>query len=94
MANYFGRGTANVGNYPPNSWGLYDMHGNVAEWCWDKYQGYGYTPPESHMYGIDHRVLRGGSWFTMTMRMRSAFRDHSNPLHKTQSIGFRIVRNE
>jgi formylglycine-generating enzyme required for sulfatase activity len=93
-ANYFGRGTVNVGIYLPNIWGLYDMHGNVAEWCWDKYQGYEYTPPESHMDSMEHRVLRGGSWFTMTMRMRSAFRDHANPSHKNQAIGFRIVRNE
>jgi formylglycine-generating enzyme required for sulfatase activity len=93
-ANYFARGTVNVGIYPPNAWGLYDMHGNVAEWCWNKYQGLDYTISENSVDSLEHRVVRGGSWLTMTMRMRSAFRDHADPLHKNQGIGFRIVRNE
>jgi formylglycine-generating enzyme required for sulfatase activity len=93
MANYFGRGTVNVGNYAPNAWGLHDMHGNVAEWCWDRYQG-GNVSPENYMDNMEHRVLRGGSWLTTTMRMRSAFRDHTSPTQKSQGIGFRVARNE
>jgi formylglycine-generating enzyme required for sulfatase activity len=49
-------------------------------------------PPESQMESMEHRVVRGGSW--LTMRMRSAFRDYTDPLYKSQSIGFRIVRDE
>jgi formylglycine-generating enzyme required for sulfatase activity len=95
LANYFNNTSVKVGSYPPNSWGLYDMHGNVSEWCWDWYTDYGAEvlteANYAHMEG--HRVFRGGSWFTLTRRVRSAFRDHYFPTYKSINIGFRIVRN-
>jgi formylglycine-generating enzyme required for sulfatase activity len=84
MSNYFGRRTVNVGSYPPNAWGLYDMHGNVSEWCWNL-----------NISASDNitRVIRGGSWLNTSMRLRSSFRDHYFPQLHTMSIGFRIVQS-
>jgi formylglycine-generating enzyme required for sulfatase activity len=95
LANYFFSTTVKVGSYPPNSWGLYDMHGNVSEWCWDWYTDYDTDLlTEANFAHIEgHRVFRGGSWFTLTRRVRSAFRDHYFPTYKSINIGFRIVRN-
>jgi formylglycine-generating enzyme required for sulfatase activity len=92
QANYFSNGTRNVGSYPPNNWGLYDMHGNVAEWCWDLYSNYNASLDNENNPAENHRVFRGGSWFNLTMRLRSAFRDHYFPNYRTVSIGFRVVR--
>ncbi|MDR0323888.1 MAG: formylglycine-generating enzyme family protein [Treponema sp.] len=94
-ANYFGTGTTEVGRYPPNNWGIFDMHGNVAEWCWNWYGDYNLIL-ESHPERAtpqDRRVIRGGSYFTFAMRARSAFRDHNYPTYKSINIGFRVVRN-
>jgi formylglycine-generating enzyme required for sulfatase activity len=87
MANYFSRGTVNVGNYPPNGWGLYDMHGNVYEWCWNSLEN-------SNFYSEDEmRVIRGGSWLNTSKRLRSSFRDFYSPYKGTMTIGFRVVQN-
>ena len=95
LANYFFNTTRTVGSYPPNAWGLYDMHGNVSEWCWDWYTEYNTdTLTDASFAHVEgHRVFRGGSWFTLTRRVRSAFRDHYFPTYKSINIGFRIVRN-
>jgi formylglycine-generating enzyme required for sulfatase activity len=84
MSNYFGRSTVNVGSYQPNDWGLYDMHGNVSEWCWNLYI--------STSDNIT-RIIRGGSWLNTSMRLRLSFRDHYFPNMRTISIGFRVVKN-
>jgi len=85
LSNYFGRGTVNVGSYAPNNWGLYDMHGNVSEWCWNLFDN---TNTENVT-----RIIRGGSWLSTSMRLRSSFRDHYYPQMRTMSIGFRVVMN-
>jgi len=94
-ANYFGRGTTRVGSYPPNEWGLYDMHGNVSEWCWDWYEDYTLMTATSHTSAFSqlHRIFRGGNWLNTVMRLRSAFRDHFYPTHRSIGIGFRVALN-
>ncbi|MBW2193189.1 MAG: formylglycine-generating enzyme family protein, partial [Deltaproteobacteria bacterium] len=78
----------------PNAWGLYDMHGNVSEWCQDWYGGYpqGYvTDPAGPSNGIG-RVHRGGSWRRSAMGCRSAQRFKDGPAWKYHFLGFRLVR--
>lgn len=88
--------TAKVGSYPPNAWGLHEMHGNVAEWCWDWRQpdGYAKAPLEdSHgpAEGL-HRVLRGGSWLINIDNCRSASRFWQAPGEASYFVGFRVAR--
>ena len=87
-------GTAKVGSYLPNAWGLYDMHGNVIEWCLDWYiSNYGETavenPPGSNA-GFE-RVLRGGSCGVYAWGCRSASRGYYFSAGNGGDIGFRIV---
>ena len=71
--------TAPVGSFEPNGYGLYDMSGNVWEWCQDWYDS-------NH----DSRVLRGGSWYVVTFGLRVAFRNVSLPAYSA-GLGFRCV---
>jgi formylglycine-generating enzyme required for sulfatase activity len=90
-----------AGQKAPNAWSLYDMHGNVAEWCHDVYQPDYYQKSESQnppgpAQGAK-RVLRGGSWRTNEEGCRSAVRNHENPRFAdacfgSDSYGFRCVR--
>lgn len=85
-------GTAKVGSYLPNAWGLYDMHANVREWCLDwhgKYPENGHDPlgPASG----SRRVVRGGCWYSFSMRCRSAWRDDVLPAHQSPNFGLRLV---
>ena len=78
----------------PNAWGLYDMHGNVWEWCRDWYAG-SYakaesTDPKGPSSGLD-RVHRGGSWITEPMVCRSASRSKRSPGSRSNSVGLRVV---
>jgi formylglycine-generating enzyme required for sulfatase activity len=71
-----GRRTTPVGSFPPNGWGLYDMHGNVAQWCQDRFGPYSQRDvidPQGAAQGGSH-VLRGGSWEDAAGRCRSACR--------------------
>jgi len=89
--------TSPVGNYPPNKWGLYDMHGNVREWCYDWYGEYGtgvVTDPIGPSSGSS-RVARGGSWCDYGESCRSANRDWYYPGGRDFNLGFRLsLRSE
>lgn len=82
-------GPVKVGSFKANAFGLYDMHGNVFEWCEDKYGEY-LTNPKG-LYG-QRRVLRGGSFGCRASSTRSAFRDGYAPRSQDVFIGFRLAR--
>lgn len=85
---------APVKSYPPNAWGLYDMHGNVWEWCQDWFGPYSRSPqidPQGPKKG-EVRVRRGGSWFSEKYFLRSANRAYGHPASRLSTTGFRVVR--
>lgn len=87
-------GPARVKSYPPNAWGLYDMHGNMWEWChdwFDKYPSIAVTDPRGPDSGT-WKVRRGGSWFGFGHSCRSANRAYAHPGSKFSTAGFRVVR--
>lgn len=88
--------TSAVASYPPNSWGLYDMHGNVWEWVSDWYEKYTAEPLTDPLGPISGtlRVIRGGSWFFGADNVRSFIRKTHEPDLWGFSIGFRIVREK
>ena len=97
LANYeasVGQTTA-VGTYPANGWGLFDMHGNVWEWCqdhWhDSYEG-APTDGSAWIEGGDseYRVIRGGSWIYNPRVCRSAYRFNGGPGYVFNDFGFRV----
>lgn len=83
-----------VGSYPPNGWGLHDMHGNVAEWCRDMFirKLLGGKDPFVEEGDDDFsRVFRGGSWFDFGGNCRSSDRDKSPATHQSVYLGFRVA---
>ena len=86
--------TANVTSYPANGWELYEMHGNVDEWCNDWYGDYSgdETDPEGVGSG-SNRVVRGGYWETRARYCRSAFRLGNAPPSTAYHFGFRPVKS-
>ena len=86
--------TIKVGSFTPNKLGLYDMHGNVGEWCWDIYAAYdknASTNPTGPTTGT-RRVNRGGGWNDFAKNMRSAYRAAAPQERKLYNIGFRLAR--
>jgi formylglycine-generating enzyme required for sulfatase activity len=117
QVNYFGKWdewdkegkgeTKPVKSYPPNAWGLYEMHGNVWEWCQDEWQddlgsesvtlspspsGRGVGVRESPPEGVQgQRVVRGGSWNDEGGGCRSAYRRRSSPASRGPTLGCRLA---
>jgi len=88
-------GTKKVKSYPPNNFGLYDMAGNVWEWCWDWYES-GYAGSNVTPHGPengDFRVVRGGGWSNHIEFCRVAYRDNYGPRGANGLNGIRLVRN-
>jgi formylglycine-generating enzyme required for sulfatase activity len=88
--------TAPVGQFRPNAFGLYDMHGNALQWCADWYGKDHYAAsPVADPKGPDsgwHRVGRGSGWHSLAAYCRSAYRDGSTPEYRHYYLGFRVAR--
>jgi len=108
LANYYGNSTyasepkgvsreetTNVGSFPPNAFGLYDMHGNVREYCADPWHNnYEGAPSDGSIWGNgddDYFSSRGGSYLDGANMVRSAFRYWVHPNFRNNDIGFRVV---
>lgn len=97
QANFFSSDTTAVMSYPPNAYGLYDLAGNVYEWCNDWYDFHYYnvsvqepTNPTGPLQGV-YRVLRGGCWKSLKEDMRCAHRHRNNPGTMNGTSGFRCA---
>ncbi len=86
--------TMPVGSFPPNPWGLYDVHGNVWQWCQDLFDEY---PKKDVVDPLcvtgENRVIRGGSWIDNPRECRSAYRGGSKPTLRHGLVGFRLCFN-
>jgi formylglycine-generating enzyme required for sulfatase activity len=98
FAGNSGKKTRPVGQKQPNGFGLYDMHGNVWEWCWDRYAADYYKrspvddPPGAA--GVSDRVFRGGCWLLEPRDARSASRLWRWPGYRLFNLGFRLARGQ
>ncbi|MBQ7189426.1 MAG: leucine-rich repeat protein, partial [Kiritimatiellae bacterium] len=82
----------NVGSRTPNEWGLYDMHGNVDEWCLDRYGTLEYgTDPKGSSSELT-RVKRGGGWYNYASNCTSSYRYGIDPSNENSNYGFRLCR--
>jgi len=96
-----GNKTYPVGEKRSNKWGIYDMHGNVWEWCEDWYGGYrsdyffSFSESQNNPKGPwsgEFKILRGGSWNLNSKYSRSATRSYTNPGYHLNNVGFRVCR--
>lgn len=99
QANFFNNDTTAVLSYPPNNYGLYDMAGNVYEWCqdWYAYNTYELTAsepmyPQGPHQGV-YRVLRGGCWKSLKEDLRCSHRHRNNPGAVNRTYGFRCAND-
>ena len=85
--------TSKVGSYTPNSWGLYDMHGNACEWSRTTYKPYPYKANDGRNFLPEQarKVVRGGSWCDRPERCRSAFRLSYPAWQQVHNVGFRVI---
>jgi formylglycine-generating enzyme required for sulfatase activity len=99
LANYDRKynGTTEVGKFPPNAFGLYDIHGNVWEWCEDTYSSDAYSKHQDdnpiYRGSGSLRVGRGGSWNSVAEDCRSACRSYWHPDPRGNRVGFRLLRS-
>lgn len=87
--------TLKVGSFKPNKFGLYDMHGNVAEWCWDIYAPYDAASSIENPVGPSEgtrRVNRGGAWNDFAKNMRSSYRAATPQENSSFNLGFRLAK--
>ncbi|MEG4518618.1 MULTISPECIES: formylglycine-generating enzyme family protein [unclassified Microcoleus] len=88
--------TTLVGIFPPNAFGLYDMHGNVSEWCQDGWHSnYNGAPSDGSAWETQKesytRVLRGGAWYYLAILCRAAYRYYGSAGSSSRDAGFRVV---
>ena len=85
-----------VGGKTANAWGFYDMHGNVMEWCWDRFGAYGpglLENPRGPQGETRRRVVRGGSFRIESVHCRPTIRSSEAPGEKNERMGFRVASN-
>lgn len=85
------RVSAPVGTFAPNPWGLYDLHGNVAEWTRSDYRPYTPSAESPNAGPGSRKVVRGGSWRDCPIRTRSSFRLHYEASQAVHDVGLRVV---
>lgn len=87
-----------VGDYPPNKFGLHDLHGNVGEWLADTWHpGYVGAPADGQAWiepGDNRHVVRGGAWDYLPRLLRSSWRDWQPAERRTDNIGFRVATGD
>ncbi|MDP6475372.1 MAG: SUMF1/EgtB/PvdO family nonheme iron enzyme [Alphaproteobacteria bacterium] len=89
--------TVPVGGFPPNAFGLHDVHGNLWEWvedCWN--ESYAGAPSSANVWragDCSARIVRGGSWYSGSANIRSAYRLRNDSQARIQTVGFRIARS-
>lgn len=95
----FSNGTSPVGSFEPNGYGVYDMIGNVSEWCWDWYNdSYYAVSPDTDPRGPaledsdGNRVIRNGDYYGNGFTSRVSYRNRGSPAYKSYQMGFRLVR--
>jgi formylglycine-generating enzyme required for sulfatase activity len=96
-AEYYANHAAAGGSKLPNGWGLFDMHGNVWEWCWDGYEKYASKSPAVDPTGapeVPGRVIRGGGWSNAADYARASYLSWYSSANGSSNLGFRVARGQ